>query len=652
MGVAWNQKKMHIHIYDSPNIQEFNDMKLDFPDPYPEETFFSICARYGERMDFPQEYMLVESLFGSSQIKAVTDFPSRLNQLVPKFAITNRYSIEYFINWHTVFPLFQPFLTKSNAKLAKEQIYGERTRPLHVLMGITGTDISLPTYLRYCPVCVKEQMNLYGEAYWQRNHQISGVFVCPIHHIWLEESRVLSQGQPAFFCATQNIKLKEPRKVNLDIVENQFLIELANSVLWILQKQPDTHLDSVRSRYHWMLAERKLASYSGRIHRKDLLNAFAQYFGEAFLQQVECSIVGRNIHNWLMHVIKGRHNQHPLRHLLLIAFLKIPVQEFFNAPEKHEPFGRGPWPCLNPICAFYRQDVIPDYSLGYNRGSGKKPLGTFLCQCGFTYSRVGPDKNGQDKYRIGRIRSYGHVWESKLTELWNDSSHTITGTSKRMRCDLNTIKRQAHRLGLLPSDETGIQTKESNILTHQEPPLTESNREKYRRAWLDALALHPNHRRNQIKELYSEVYLWLNRYDAEWLATTKPKPKGNTEHLVSWENRDITLAKRLPDAIYRLKQNTTPATRITKNRLIQELGISKNWFNRDLAKLPQTVAILEKHEETHEEFALRRLEMVIEVFQAEGESMTRSNLIKQAGISLPLQTRAINTRIHEALNND
>ena len=36
-------------------------------------------------------------------------------------------------------------------------------------------------FLRYCPLCFKEDKQKYGEAYWHKAHQIRGVDVCNKH---------------------------------------------------------------------------------------------------------------------------------------------------------------------------------------------------------------------------------------------------------------------------------------------------------------------------------------------------------------------------------------------------------------------------------------------------------------------------------------
>ena len=49
-----------------------------FPEPYPDELFYSLCARFGERMRYPHKSTVMRELLGAEGTVAVVDFPSRL----------------------------------------------------------------------------------------------------------------------------------------------------------------------------------------------------------------------------------------------------------------------------------------------------------------------------------------------------------------------------------------------------------------------------------------------------------------------------------------------------------------------------------------------------------------------------------------------
>ena len=58
---------------------------------------------------------------------------------------------------------------------------------------------------------------------------------------------------------------------------------------------------------------------------------------------------------------------------------------------EYEPFGQGPWLCLNPIAEHYQQAVIYEMDV-HIQPRTKLPVGTFRCSCGYIYTRKGPTK--------------------------------------------------------------------------------------------------------------------------------------------------------------------------------------------------------------------------------------------------------------------
>jgi len=46
-----------------------------FPEPYPDELFYSLCARFGDRMKYANKLTVARDLFGKSTATAVVDLP-------------------------------------------------------------------------------------------------------------------------------------------------------------------------------------------------------------------------------------------------------------------------------------------------------------------------------------------------------------------------------------------------------------------------------------------------------------------------------------------------------------------------------------------------------------------------------------------------
>ncbi|WP_254636261.1 TnsD family Tn7-like transposition protein, partial [Lysinibacillus sp. GbtcB16] len=151
--------------------------------------------------------------------------------------------------------------------------------------------------------------------------------------------------------------------------------------------------------------------------------------------------------DWLSMIFqRHRKSFHPIRHLLIMIFLGDALRIFFEKGEPYEPFGSGPWCCLNVACKDYMKSVVKNLVITRCYDT-KRPVGTFTCHCGFVYSRRGPDTITEDKYKIGRIKDFGDVWKNKLKVLIRDGG-TLTGIAKKLNVDPITVKRQATMLEL------------------------------------------------------------------------------------------------------------------------------------------------------------------------------------------------------------
>lgn len=123
---------------------------------------------------------------------------------------------------------------------------------------------------------------------------------------------------------------------------------------------------------------------------------------------------------WLRAITrKQRKSFHPVSHLLIIHFLGESVDTIYvHHNTAYNPFGIGPFLCLNAAAEHYLKPVITDLKVT-TCSDTKKPVGTFHCLCGFVYSRRGPDVTTEDKLKIGRIKEFGDTWFEKLDHLIN-----------------------------------------------------------------------------------------------------------------------------------------------------------------------------------------------------------------------------------------
>ncbi len=612
-----------------------------FPDPYLDELLYSVCARYSNQAQYPDKKSVVQELFGISTALAVIDLPAHLGNLIAALPLGHHYTVDRLIDSHTLLPFYSPFHPLERVQRLREDMRGSNKVSVPGCLGMMANTIPTPASLRFCPLCAGDDARQLGETYWHRINQVPGVEVCPIHAVFLENSnaQVLHRKtRHEFVSAQQAIYTTSPRSLMLSNPSHVALLKIARDAAWLLNQQGlAPGLESFRNRYLPLLADRDLATYSGKVYTSRLLDAFQFYYSEELLRLLHCEIDQQSQHNWLFRLVRSpKSAQHPLHHLLLIQFLGHTAESFFQLPAEYQPFGRGSWPCLNPVCDQFRRRRIKNYRLSYSQENGR-PIGTFSCHCcGFVYSRIGPDQSMEDWYRYSQVKSYGGVWESALKDWWTDKGISLREIARRLEVDPHTVKSHATRLELLfprPTKRPTQRTTEQ-LTTEQENTATinQNELEMNRIAWLSIREENPEAGGKLLRSLLPRVYMWLYRNDREWLKMYMP-PRRQTvsPSRIDWESRDTQWAIAAKLSAERLKNAPERPVQITVAAIARDIGQLAN-IQKHLDKLPLTAQVLAEVVETREEFAVRRVEYAAECFRQENVYPKEWQLVRRAGL--------------------
>jgi hypothetical protein len=331
-----------------------------------------------------------------------------------------------------------------------------------------------------------------------------------------------------------------------------------------------------------------------------LLAGFRKHYPPSLLRALRCEFAGADQEksNWLLNLVRRpKNSHHPLRHLLLIDFFGISAEDFFALPEEVRFFGNAPWPCLNPAADHSMEERVADCQVSF-RGPNHRPVGTFRCDCGFDYSRTGPDGQPEDRFRISKMKSFGSVWERELKRLWADPANGISAVARRLEVDPLTVRRHAARLGLLFKRAGGKEIAPPNLraLLKSEDALEKMNvkRGENRRLWLSAFRRKP---KSSLKSLRSElprVYSWLSKNDAAWLNSHKPQPlkRRRFNSSVDWNRRDAKLAVAIRSKASELLNAPGKPAIVSRSAIGRSIGQS-TMLRLKIHKLPLASAALE-----------------------------------------------------------
>jgi hypothetical protein len=616
---------------------------LCFPDPYPDELFYSICARFSDRVHYSREsYVLIE-LFGRYRMRPAIDLPCHIGLFTEKLPLGYNYTLDNFIDQHTLFPLYSPFMSRERAIALREQMIASESQGhppgFYRKFGIVNSLVPRMQWLRYCPVCWQEDRTDFGEAYWHRLHQVPGFEICPLHGAFIENSSVrVRNALPTrmLVSAERILPVASPRFADSS-PPSKALICIAEDIGYLL-KHPGISLSPhlFHDQYHTLLANQGFLTKGGRVHDIALLNDFVDYYTSSLLDQLNCDINEHKVHrSWLIRLVtiaNGYH--HPLHHILTMHFLGTAAKDFFTQNVKlSSPFGEGPWPCLNPACEHYQQRCIIRSHRENTQEKGKRSVGIFACICGFVYSRIGPDRLPEDVFRKDKVLSYGTVWETKLKELWLDPTITRRDIARFLGISEANVTKRAIKLHLA-NPRISPRNKTGKLLR----PVRDT--QWYRAQWLALVEAAPEKGRTSLQKEAARIYTWLCSNDLDWLIAhqppskrgekRKPKKKELTvqnlkakQQLQDEISYDAITAEAVKNAAHQILLAPGRPRRVTKTAISSYI-LKPDLLGKNRDKAPLTTQALEEVVETPEEFAIRRIRWIMEQYQKEHIIPSRS----------------------------
>src|SRR5579871_5570290 len=342
-----------------------------FPPPHPDELLYSVCARFADQVHYPGTEDVVQNLFGTRRFPGSIHLPVHLDHLVSVITPGHRFTVDQFIDEHTLFPFYAPFLQSEHPSEIRKAMRLSGGTSAQARIGRVAEQHRWPSQLRACPHCVREDRQQFGECYWHRVHQILGVEVCPFHACYLLNSDISTHSRHSFAPISAERAIAENLLLIPGVIENtplEWQLAIARDAYWLLdQKVESPGLEALARCYRSLLAQQGLATYRGTIRTPKLIAKFSSYYSVEFLRHLRSELKMGERKNWLTSLFQADRLQHPVRHLLLIHFLGYSAETFFTVLLDESPFGKGPWPCLNPVCEHYNQPCIDHCTITYTQ---------------------------------------------------------------------------------------------------------------------------------------------------------------------------------------------------------------------------------------------------------------------------------------------
>ena len=170
-------------------------MIVYLPSIYPDELVYSWFCRYYVHSGCFAHKMAMQELYCKRSDNPSKEFIGNLNPEARE-QIEKIYPLDDLVLDHTMYPQYARFIPLEQRKKALYHLGHDHCDAHHLFCVLPRNEGE--KYLRFCPLCVKEDREIYGEAYWHRKHQIRNQKICIRHKCNLIESDISAKSNQCF----------------------------------------------------------------------------------------------------------------------------------------------------------------------------------------------------------------------------------------------------------------------------------------------------------------------------------------------------------------------------------------------------------------------------------------------------------------------
>lgn len=270
-------------------------MIVYLPEIYPDELVYSWFCRFYVHSGYISHKMALHDILYKKCNNPSKEFIGHLNPEMEQM-IKQLYSIDELIIKHTMYPQYARFIPLEQKKLALYHIGYDFCDVHHLFTVLPRTESE--QNLKYCPLCIKEDRDIYGEAYWHRKHQIRNMYACPKHGCMLIDSGITAKSDQTFtlFPAETSVKDAEIRYIDnpLEIAYIEYLSDIFDAPI---DFENDTPISAVL--YHFMSRTKYFKSSGKTRYTKQLTDDMSVYYkniglkGVASIYQIQRTLLGK-----------------------------------------------------------------------------------------------------------------------------------------------------------------------------------------------------------------------------------------------------------------------------------------------------------------------------------------------------------------------
>ncbi|MGB8416784.1 TniQ family protein [Paraburkholderia sp.] len=251
-----------------------------FPRPYPDELTSSLLIRAARHLGVPYD-KLVKYLTGMGRKRVHFTNPFALQQIAKA---TGMAYDEILVN-HTLYPYVTAFMSRRRREQIRASLVATVPQMRSDFNWLAGAPWSSLACRRFCPQCLREDLQQHGESYWHRSHVLPGVYTCTNHSSpLLGTSIALGRCEPvrARACPSDN------PGIEIDLPLSRHLLDaVACYSKEALDGKLSARLDGIRA-HAQEVEELGVKSSKGRITRC-LSRQLEKFYGPSYLSSAGLS---------------------------------------------------------------------------------------------------------------------------------------------------------------------------------------------------------------------------------------------------------------------------------------------------------------------------------------------------------------------------
>jgi hypothetical protein len=584
-----------------------------FPASYPDESLYSLMARYHRLSGNIDDRQSLKELVGNHTHVITSHLPSMVGALASSLPIGGKSAKELVVE-HTLYPYFACFLSPEGKNAAVAAMIGDNAGGLKMRIGLVPSRIGGCNTYRYCCACMREESE-HGQAYWHRVHQLPGVWLCPHHAL------PLSEVDPSFIALKRhrlllpdlNAVRSSARPVIISTIHIPGLAALAQLSADALRVSADNNsLGGWNLAYRGLAAEMGLIKANGRID----IHALGRHVARCISLLPNTNEFSFLDHcdplRWVLRLLRKPkpHATHPLKHLLLLHCLG----GSFQAQTTHTAQGHST----------ATGTLLPRSESSEKAGRiDRSLLSDYILQRGYTLSRCAGE--------LGLCTTTVRVEAARL-------GLPVRAKPKKLRRALIDEIEESLKAG---ESVTEVSVKHGLSLSSIYRILRMSTETLFARRAATIERETANRRERLVRESETTSirkcadYSWLRRNDKRWLneyvASSSTRRRLIAKPYVNWAERDAALAsavRRCVEHLQQLEGKPVWMSRATIGRLLK----SAKAFERYVDLLPQTHQNLAELAESFDEWQCRRLLWAREELSRQHLPLARWRILRQAGI--------------------